>query len=486
MRTRKALSPAGLAGLLSTCLLLVVPVASAELTDELTQEITEDFSAVPTRASGTSVPAVEIPVQAETELRLPEDMAASDDPAGEVPSAAPGMPGSSDAVEKPAAVLAAEARIAEITATDGEESPELVAALEALAAAEIDAGMSGAAEASLDRAVALIERSSGVYAPRLAQPLARLGEIYAGRGKLDEAVEAYRRAQHVVHRADGVYTLEQLEYLEKISGIFIEKRKYAEADRHKNFSYFVSERNFGPDSPDLVPAMLRLGTWFQQVGKVREARMMFERAVEVLEDAYGPDDPSLIEPLLALGSATRKKGQYRKQREASLRRVIKIIENSPGVDAADRAASWARLGDFYILVDDQKRARQAYEESWATLQGADALPATSSEMFAQPRVLHFQRRMYLMENTPRASIQGYDSSLEEFPLEIEFEASIGPDGRVLDVRAVNIDATSSTRRQLRRYVREARFRPLIVDGKPVRADNFHFKETVTIVRPEGS
>lgn len=444
--------------------------------------------------TGVSAPAVEIPVETNAELLLPDALPDPlPDPLHNDSSAPPpemagqdaaGPPNASDVVESPE-IQAARARLLEIEQSEGAESPSIIQALEALAVAEIEARDFNEAEASIKRAIEVIERNFGLYSQRLADPLALLGELYIGLGRLDDAVEAYRRAQHVAHRADGVYTLDQLDYLEKISSVFIEKRKFAEADRHKNFSFFVSEQNYGPDSPALVPAMMKLGGWLRQVGKTREARKLFERAAAILEDAYGPNDPSLIEPLLALGSTTRKRGQYRKQREAALQRMINIVENS-NADAADKAESWAKLGDFYILVDDSRRAAEAYSSGWEVLQSAETLPIEERAILGEPKLLHFQRRVYLMANTPRATVEGYDRSMEEFPLELEFEVGVGVDGRVTAVRAVDLNATNATRRQLRRYVREARFRPAVVDGKPVPVDNFRFKETVIIVRPEGS
>ncbi|NNF51353.1 MAG: tetratricopeptide repeat protein [Gammaproteobacteria bacterium] len=435
---------------------------------------------------GVVGPAVELPVEADAEMLLPGEAPADDGEA--LSGVAAEEPGDALPAEESLptqAVIEARARLQEIEEREGPESPALSDALESLAITEIQAGDLDAAETSLKRSIEAVEFSSGVYSQRLARPLALLGELYIDRGKLDDALEAYRRAQHVLHRADGVYTLEQLDYLDKISSIFVEKRKYAEADRHKNFSFFVSEKNYGPESPDLVPAIMDLGGWLQRVGKTREARKLYERAAGILEQAYGADDPSLIQPLLALGTATRKRGQYRKQREGALKRVVNIVSDNEASDASDKAESWAKLGDFYILVDDSGRAAEAYANSWEAIQEDASLANETRGIQSEPRLLHFQRRIYLMQNTPRSSVEGYDRSLEEFPLDIEFEVSVGPNGQVLAVRALNLNATATTRRQLRRYVREARFRPAIIDGKPVRADNFRFKERVIIVRPEG-
>lgn len=413
------------------------------------------------------------------ELPASEDATPDASPAAAEEAAPAGQDLSPALLDARAALAAAEA------AAEGEEGVSLIDALEALALAEIAAGQHAAAESTLQREIDLLEKNFGVYSSRIAVPLAMLGEIYLDSGRYDEAIETFQRAQHIVHRADGVYTLEQLDYLDKISSSFVKKKKYAEADRHHRFSFFLSEHNYGPDSPELVPAIMRLGQWYRRVGNVREARILFERAANVLEQNYGPDYAGLVEPLLALGTTTQKKAQYRKQREKALIRVVEIVENDPGMDTVDKAAAWARLGDFYIMVDESSNAAEAYAKSWAVLRSDEALPEDSAGLLDEPRVLHFQRRIYLMEHTARGAVEGYDASLEEFPVDLEFEADVGSDGRVLKVRALNMKANASTRRQLRRYVREARFRPRIVDGQPVRTENFRFSETVIIVKPEG-
>lgn len=386
----------------------------------------------------------------------------------------------------PASVRDANATLKEILESADPDSPAIADAYESLALAEMQMEMYDAAEVTLNREISHLEEHLGVYDARLARPLSLLGEVYKATGRLDDAVEAYRRAQHVVHRADGVYTLEQLDYLDQISRVFVEKRLYAEADRHHRLAFFVSEQNYGSESPELVPALMKLGRWYNRVGKVRESRRLFERAQQIIEDQLGPEHPALIEPLLALGTTTRKKGQYRKQREQALTRMVTLVENDPDLDSTDRAGAWARMGDFYIMVDDREKAADAYRRSWEALRESEGPDAAKTALLAEPMILDFQRRIYLMDRTPRSGFGGLDMSLEEFALEMEFEVDVGPDGKVRKVEVLNLDTTAATRRQIRRYIREARFRPRVVDGEPVLASGIRFKETVTIVRPEGS
>ncbi len=430
-----------------------------------------------------AAPAAEVPVTVEIETRTEAELPALEEPANEV---LPGAEPPADPESLPAAVRDANATLKETLESAAPESPAVADAYESLALAEMQAGMYDAAEVTLNREISYLEEQLGVYAARLARPLSLLGEVYQATGRLDDAVEAYRRAQHVVHRADGVYTLEQLDYLDQISRVYVEKRLYAEADRHHRLAFFVSEQNFGPESPELVPALMKLGRWYNRVGKVRESRRLFERASHIIEEQLGPEHPALIEPLLALGTTTRKKGQYRKQREQALTRMVKLVEGDPTLDATDRAGAWARMGDFYVMVDDRQKAADAYRKSWEALHESEGPADTKTALLAEPMILDFQRRIYLMDRTPRSGFGGLDMSLEEFALEMEFEVDVGPDGKVRKVRVLNLETTAATRRQIRRYIRDARFRPRVVDGEPVLASGIRFKETVTIVRPEGS
>ncbi len=366
----------------------------------------------------------------------------------------------------------------------GVDAPELVAPLDRLAVAQLEAGEYAAAADTLRRQVDLLEKLYGVYDMRIARPLSLLGEAQTAAGLHKESVATLQRAQHLVHRADGVYSLQQLEYLEKISRNFVAMNQLAEADRHHRFSFFVSERKYGPESKALVPSILRLAEWYRRVGNVRDARKLYERAIGVIERAEGKQHPDLIEPLLGLGITAQKKSQYRRQRENALRRMVAIVEAHPQLDTVDRAASWAHLGDFYTMINKDSHAADAYQKGWGILEADTSLPEYQSGLFAEPKILNFPKRIYLMDHTPGTPLTGFDMSLEEYELEVEFEVSIGADGRVLKVRAINLNASPTTRRQIRRYVREARFRPRIVDGKPVRTDGFRLKEKLTVVRPK--
>jgi len=375
------------------------------------------------------------------------------------------------------ALLAAEEEL-------GTEDVALAPTLEAFAVAQLEAGEYAAAAGTLGREIELLEKSYGVYDMRLASPLSLLAEVQSAAGDHAEAIETFQRAQHVVHRADGVYSLDQLEYIEKMSNSFVAMKNYAEADRHNRFSFFVSEKKFGPQNPDLVPAILKLADWYRRAGNVRDARNLYERAVRVIENARGKDDPGLIEPLLGLGTTAAKKSQYRRQRESALKRMVAIVDAQPDIDAVDRAGSWAHLGDFYVLINREALAAEAYEKGWSTLRADPSLPEEQAGLFSEPKVLNFPKRIYLMDHTPGTPLKGFDMSLVEYQMEVEFEVSIGKDGRVLTVSVIDLDASPTTSRQIRRYVREARFRPRIVDGKPVRTDGFRLKEQLTIIRPK--
>lgn len=415
--------------------------------------------------------AAAVPGLAEEALREPETPAA-DSPAPEAAAADPAVWSARQAL------LSEEAQV-------GADDIALAAPLEALALAQLAAGENAAAAATLQREIGLLEKWYGLYDMRLAGPLALLGEAQSAAGKHEEAIESLQRAQHVVHRADGVYSLNQLEYVDRMSGNYVAMRNYAEADRHNRFAYFVSEQKFGSQSMELVPAILKLADWYRRAGNVRDARKLYERAVKVIENSKGKEDPGLIAPLLGLGTTTHKISQYRKQREAALKRMVAIVDAQDDLDTVDRAAAWGHLGDFYILINRGSLAADAYGKGWDALHADGSLPSDQPGLFSEPMVLNFPKRIYLMDQTPATLQQGFDMSLVEYEIDVEFDLTIGENGRVLKVRVVNLEASPSVSRQVRRYIREARFRPRIIDGKPARTEGFRLQENLTIVRPGG-
>ena len=105
-------------------------------------------------------------------------------------------------------------------------------------------------------------------------------------------------------------------------------------------------------------------------------------------------------------------------------------------------------------MNNKGKAADAYKEAWNILAADESMSESDSGFFAEPRILNFPQRIYLIANTPGTPIDGYQRDLEEFSLDLEFEVSIGADGRPLIVEIIDAKASAATRRHLRRYVRD--------------------------------
>ncbi len=357
----------------------------------------------------------------------------------------------------------------------GRDSAALIPILGELASAELAAGKKEYAAARLERTVDLIRQHEGSYTQSLMTPLLRLAMIYMDAGEYERAIARLRYAQHLTHRRDGVYSLDQLELIEQLALAFFAQSDTDEAGREKQLAYNLSRRVHGEEAIEHVPGMLRYAAWYRLIGDDRRARNLYHRAIAMLEGTYGSNHPSLIEPLTQLSATASKPGYYAKEREAALRRADEILNQQPGVDAGDRAASSVRLGDFYSLMRRPDEAGTAYARAWQGLTQAASPRSDAEEIFARPVVLNF----------PHSFVPDQNRGLliQEREVEVTYEFRVGADGRVSDVEVIEHSGPETLTRSLRKLAYALRYRPRIVAGQPTATERFRMTETLRVGSP---
>lgn len=357
----------------------------------------------------------------------------------------------------------------------GRDAPQLIPILSDLAGAELAMGEKEYAAARLERAVELIRRHEGHYAQSLMTPLLRLANIYMSSGLFEHAISQLRYAQHLTHRRDGVYSLDQVALIEELARAFLGQDDSDEAHREMRLAFNLSRRVHGDDSVEHVPGMMRFAAWYRLIGEDRKARRLYHRSIERLEAEHGPGHYSLIEPLTHLAATASRPWYYKAEREAALLRADNILEQQPGTDAEDLAASAVRIADFYTRQRNPRKAEVHYERAWKILEASDEARLDSKQIFSAPVVLNFPHSM--LPDTRRGLM------IQDREVEVTYDLDVDAAGKVTRVKIVEHTGPVSLNRTLLKNAFGLRFRPQLQEGQPVATSNYRITESILLESP---
>ncbi len=368
------------------------------------------------------------------------------------------------------AVRAAE-RVVTITENEyGDSSLELVTPLNNLATVLEYTSAFDSSEESYLRSISITELESGIFDASLIRPLLGLGVTYNAAGRYEEALDVFQRAQHISHRQSGVLSVDQLPALDGQTESHLSMGEPRRADRHQRFAFRVNEHEYGAKNPDLVPAIFKLAQWFRRSGQYSNARNMYKRAVNIIEINYGEDDLRLVEPLRGIAATRQLEGVRRSEGGAALKRAMQIIAVNQQTDASDRAQSIVELADWYVAYGMSSDGPTLYSQAWGILEEEQASQDEFKDFFGYPKQL-----IYI---PPPAPIQGMLGSMRQIGERyVDFEFTVLPSGKVTQVHITDSNLPNVLKREVKRAVQRARYRPRLQDGEPVATPGVTLRQT---------
>jgi|TARA_B100001971_G_scaffold114163_1_gene105129 hypothetical protein len=376
------------------------------------------------------------------------------------------------------AVISAREVVDQLAATHGEDSELLATPVIYLGLAQLGNHEAVDALNSFGRAVELIETSAGPFDPGLVPPLQGIAMSHMSLENYDVAASALRRAQHVTHRHKGVYNADQLAIVDKLIEVDKMTGKYRDIERQELFYLKVHEDVYGKADSRILPALQRLGEYMaHRAAKFRSRYLnaeyqmrrknyfkqsfdLYQRAIRIVEENYGDKDLRLIEPLRGLALAKLSKGFGIKTASESLRRVVDVVKANPGSDVGDIARATVDLGDLYTRWNDG-RATEAYREAWNAIPDEEIYQELRDELFGTP--------VRLVPTSIKATLPKRPWRTED-EIFTDLEYVVRANGRAARFQFVDGNLVGNERRNLRSRLRNARFRPRVVDGEVVRTE----------------
>jgi len=344
----------------------------------------------------------------------------------------------------------------------------------------------------LEDHMAGIEADSHRFDPRLVRPLTLLGDAKAGQGRHDEALQHYRRALHLNRVNAGLNTPDQVEIVYREAESLKALGHYQDANDREEYAFHVLNRAHEPLDEELLPGLYHLAGWYERTSNVFAARALYERAVQIIEHHGKIDTVEAIPALRGIANSYRLErfppfymAELENQPssviaseqlrhpvtvnnfpagEAALQRVVRILRDEESTEALVLGRAVLDLADWYTLFDGASRAEPLYAHAWEVLQGVENLDVAS--YFADPELLYFPAPGN--PSPPPAERRG-----ERTTGYVEVAFDVTDDGYVRDLNTVASEPDGLMDFRVRKSLRLARYRPMLVDGVPV------FKESYT-------
>jgi tetratricopeptide (TPR) repeat protein len=353
--------------------------------------------------------------------------------------------------------------------------------------AQIRAREFDSAARSLEEHIATVEAASHRFEPELVRPLTLLGDAHAGKGEFSTALEHYQRAIHLSRVNDGLNSPSQVEIVYREANVLKALGEFQEANNREEYAYHVLSRAHAPMDENLLPGIYHLAQWYERTSNVFAARSLYQQAVEIIHANDKLDTPEAIPAFKGLAASYRMERFPAHVRnapaapivdtgftsnnvnqqisvnnfpagEAALQRIVRIRQSQQPFDQLALAESVVDLADWYMLFDKTQRSVPLYAHAWellASIEGYDVVGR-----FAQPELLYFPA-----PENPSAPSARDRGELDTGYVEVAFDVT--DTGYVRGLKTVGSLPEGLMDFRVRKSLRVARYRPMLVDGVPV-------------------
>lgn len=346
----------------------------------------------------------------------------------------------------------------------------------------------------LEDRVERIENSSHRFDPRLVRPLTLLGDARSGQGEHADALELYQRALHLSRINGGLKSPEQIEIVYREANTLKSMGAYQEANDREEYAYDILTRAHDPMDEALLPGIYHLARWYERTSNVFAARALYEQAVQIIESNDKLETPDAIRALQGIAKTYRLErfpplymqhidqhessvvvsGSQRQSMsinnfpagEAALQRIVRIRQAQQPVNRMELAGAVLDLADWYTLFDKTERAEALYAHAWELMEQVEGFDVAGH--FAEPELLYFPA-----PDNPSAPPPEKRGERATGYVEVAFDVTDDGYVRGLDTVASQPDGLMDFR--VRKSLRIARYRPMLIDGVPVRKDTYTYR-----------
>ena len=369
------------------------------------------------------------------------------------------------------------------------------------AAAQINAGESAEAAAYLAMRVKEIETTEHRYHEDLLVPLTLLGDAKVKQGDYSDALDYYGRARHIARVNHGLFDSRQIPVVYREAATYRAQGNLAQALQREEYAYEVARQDFATYDMQLVAPTARLADFYLTTMNPLAARVMFNRALVIMDANDLGDDVAAVPILTGIADShlqerfppiyiassedSQLQGPTTNFRrfnsseafpsvntfhagEEALQRIIEIRQ----ADAENPEAEFAallRLADWHLLFGRATNAATLYEFTWNRMAETGFDPA---KQFEEPKMIYFP-----VPEDPKAPPPGKRGNRSSGLVTVGFD--ISAQGRVRNLKTLDSQPPKMMDFRVRRSMRSAMYRPILVEGVPVETADHQFTHRYT-------
>ena len=323
--------------------------------------------------------------------------------------------------------------------------------------------------------IEIIEEADNRLSPYLVNPLRGLGAAQLEGGRPDLASATFTRAVHITHVNEGPHNLYQLELLQSLAEVQLRLGESEEARDLQDRMYQLNIRQHSTDSMALIPPLVERANWQHRAGLIIEERTTYRRVIQIIEKNEGKDSLMLVTPLLAYGKSffyTDRSGMSEMQQsgvssgEMFFKRAVRIVENDPETDWKLRATTKLSLGDYYLYIGSENRARRVYVDAWEMLSTDEEMLEFRRNMLERAVLLEERPLPQYVSNQSESDSSAGPDDLLTASLTVNFD--IDERGRVSSLKFIEVEPSDFVQmhRAVQRNLRSRVYRPRFADGLP--------------------
>ena len=363
-------------------------------------------------------------------------------------------------------------------------------------------------------AVEEIEYTGGAWDRALVEELFALGLLQQQQGDHDAAVKTFDRAIHVNRINDGLYTLQQIPHVESMLDSYLALKDWQNADDYNNYLFFIQRKAFGANDPRIIPVLDRLANWNLQAFdlgygdvpglRLSTAQILFKAAARMVGAYFGRSDERYVPLKTNIAKSAYMVTQYRNYATEVQRPEFRITEDAllrslnqggrgpvgfrSGENAlldivdyyseesssrVDLAAAISNLGDWYVIFNQRRQARESYNVAWQILAELDNCDELIQQFFGQVLPIPTFGRPTNLETAPPndSMLEGLRSAYADVIFDVSAMGAV----RNLRMQSEITEENSDQLSRLRREIRRSTFRPLIIEGQPVISQDHQFR-----------
>ncbi|HEV7842556.1 MAG TPA: TonB family protein [Pyrinomonadaceae bacterium] len=276
--------------------------------------------------------------------------------------------------------------------------------------------------------------------------------------------------------------------------------KYDEALPPAKNALKIREKELGSDHPLVAVALSNLAGILMAKREVKDAEALYRRALAIYEKKYGGNDLHVSKALDSLAAAETAKGDYEKAQDFS-ERSFSIKEKALGTENPQYLKALESLAAFYMFRGKYDKAAPLYEraaairekklgatnpqlgaalEHWACALyrnnqpgEADKIETRANNILykeaaarAEPIPLSYSAFNCRIINIPQPRLPAAAMRGKTKEMTVSATVTVDENGKVANVQFVGGDAIYN--RALQDAIQQARFRPMSVDGHPVK------------------